>query len=136
MGDKIDLDKPWWRIVPIAERPHRHGAAHRRAEASAPPATAARRQAHPREQAIDRRRANGQQQSANRLVNRQLAMPLQSRQQQRNDRFEPLRAEPVQHDQRLLHLHPVPSMDVPRWRSPIPDFWPQHPDRMLPVIGA
>lgn len=95
MGDKIDLDKPWRRIVPISERPHRHRVAHRRAEAGAPPPTAACHQTHFREQAIDRRRADGQQEPANRLVNRQLLVALQSRQQHQNDRFQPLRAEPV-----------------------------------------
>jgi hypothetical protein len=135
MGDKIDLDKPGWWVVPIAERPHRHGAAHRRAKARAPPATAARYQAHRREQAIDCRRADRQEQSANRLVDRQLAMPLQSRQQHRNDRLQPLRAEPVrclpQHDQGLLDVLSVPSMDPPLNGSAIADLRPQQPDCVL-----
>src|SRR5215472_13089907 len=43
MSNKIDLDKPWRRVVPIAERPHRHCAAHCRAEPGAPPTPAAAR---------------------------------------------------------------------------------------------
>src|SRR5262244_233812 len=42
MRYKIDLDKAWRWVVPIAERPHRHRATHRRAEAGTPPPAAAR----------------------------------------------------------------------------------------------
>jgi len=102
-------------------------------------ATAVRHHAHLRKHAIDRLRTDGQQQSANRLVNRQLTVPLQSRQQHRNDWLQPLRAEPVRslpkHDQSLLDLYPIPPMDAPLHRRAIADLWPQQPDYVLPVIA-
>jgi hypothetical protein len=76
MGDKINLDKSGRWVLTIAERPHRYRATHRRTEASAPPATTARCHPHRGEQATDRPRTYRQQQPANRLVNRQLAVPL------------------------------------------------------------
>jgi hypothetical protein len=73
------------------------------------------------------------------LVNRQLTVPLQSRQQQRNDRLQPLRAQPVrnlpEHDQRLLDLYTIPSMDALLHPSAIADLWPQQPDCVLRVIA-
>jgi len=66
-------------------------------------------------------------------------MPLQCRQQHRDDRLQPLRAEPVRglplRDQRLLHLGSVSSTDPPLDRRAIADLRPQQADCVFPVIA-
>ena len=132
------------RVAPVVERPHRHAPAHHRAEPRWAATSAASHRTHPGQQAIDAVRTHRQQLGPCRLVQRHAAVPLQSRQQHRQHRPQPLRADPVRHlpqlDQRVPDLHAIGSRARPRRQTrPVRLLLlaqpRQQPDRMLAMIA-
>ncbi len=99
MRHEVDLDEARRRIAPVGEGSDRHRPPHRRTEAGPPPASLRCRDPRLRQQPVDRRRADRQELRAQLLIGRELPVPLKRRQQDRDHRLQPFRADPVRRSQ-------------------------------------
>ena len=107
MRHQVRFDEPGRRVLPVREGPHRHAAPHRRRRRRAPAFLAACRVLHRPQRPVDRRRAHRQHAGAHLRRQLQMPVPLHRLHQHRQQRPQPLAADPVrrlpQHDQRLAH---------------------------------
>src|SRR5579859_182110 len=110
MGDKIHLDKPGRRLVPIVEGPHRHRAANRRARSCSTPTPAAGDRTNVGEQSVHRRRADRQQLSADQRINLNTPMALERRSQKDKTTWEKTARIVEAWLPKSRILHPWPSM--------------------------
>jgi hypothetical protein len=101
------------RVVPVGEGPHRHAAPHRRGEAGPPSRAPRAARPHLGQEAVDGGRANGEHQLAPLRLERDGAVALERGQQHRDQRLQPLAADPVgglpQRDHRRANGFVVPG---------------------------
>src|SRR3954451_25134698 len=130
MGYHVDLAEARRRAVPIIERADRDLAPDCRTESCAPALTAAHRNFHIAEQAVDGCGADGQNTVTVRLDKLQSAMLLEGRQQGRDHPREPLATHPIrrlpQRRQRILDRCAISASALSRYRDPA------RPNRLLP----
>ena len=107
MGHEVRLHVAGRGIVPVRVGADRHASPQGRAMRSPPAPTARAGGAHGGEDAVDARRADLMQQTSHSLVQREMTVPLHRRDQQRDQRLQPLAADPVrrlpENHKRLAH---------------------------------
>ena len=138
--DEIGLHEAGCRVVPVCERPHRHAPPHGQRRRRPALARAARSDTHRPERPVDRGRADRLEPRAHPSVERQMPVALHRREQHRDQRLQPLAADPVrrlpEQDQRLAHRLVVEPTLGARPRAVGPRRRAQHSGRVLAVVAC